>query len=270
MVASRPHCHVLICICYITSPKKIEPLENNQYNPVTTVAQKIQVLHLASEVSTSWRYINIIIIWFLHTLWQKIWSTKHDGSNWSCTNLQSCEHIKEADWLQVISSISSSAWQLNSGITLCQLHRRLHTRHMIATCRKSRRTANNMTDQPDNYHQISQYSALTLLVGRQEGHPACKNWAVGAGMVICLDRGADLHMAQLMPLPLTVVCFTKIQFGFTFLVPAHLGSPGQRAVKRVCAEQPSVNKNFITACYSRFYNFHVWTKYLQWRHDVYT
>ena len=78
------------------------------------------------------------------------------------------------------------------------------------------------------------FSALTLLVGRKEGHPACKNWAVVAGMVICLDRGADLHMAQLMPLPLTVFCFTKIQFGFTFLVPAHLDSPGQRAVKRVC------------------------------------
>ena len=52
-------------------------------------------------------------------------------------------------------------------------------------------------------------------------------------MVICLDRGADLHMAQLMPLPLTVSCFSKIQIGFTFLVPAHPGSPGQRAVKRV-------------------------------------
>ena len=53
-------------------------------------------------------------------------------------------------------------------------------------------------------------------------------------MVICLERGADLHMAQLMPLPLTVSCFSKIQVGFTFLVPAHLGSPGKRAVKRVC------------------------------------
>ena len=53
-------------------------------------------------------------------------------------------------------------------------------------------------------------------------------------MVICLERGADLHMAQLMPLPLTVSCFSKIQIGFTFLVPAHLGSPGQWAVKRVC------------------------------------
>ena len=55
----------------------------------------------------------------------------------------------------------------------------------------------------------------------------------GAGVVICLERGADLHMAQLMPLPLTVTCFGKIHIGFTFLVPAHLGSPGRRAVKRV-------------------------------------
>ena len=53
-------------------------------------------------------------------------------------------------------------------------------------------------------------------------------------MVICLERGADLHMAQLMPLPLTVPCFSKIQIGFAFLVLAHPGSPGQRAVKRVC------------------------------------
>ena len=44
-------------------------------------------------------------------------------------------------------------------------------------------------------------------------------------MVICLERGADLHMAQLMPLPPTVSCFSKIQIGFIFLVPAHLHSP---------------------------------------------
>jgi len=46
-------------------------------------------------------------------------------------------------------------------------------------------------------------------------------------VVICLERGADLHMSQLMPLPLTVSCFSKIQIGFTFLVPAHLSSPGK-------------------------------------------
>jgi len=78
------------------------------------------------------------------------------------------------------------------------------------------------------------FSALTLLVGQQEGHPACKKLWWGAGMVVCLERGADLHTAQLMPLPLTVSCFSKIHIGFTFLVPAHLGSPGKRAVKRVC------------------------------------
>ena len=53
-------------------------------------------------------------------------------------------------------------------------------------------------------------------------------------MVICLKLSADLHMAQRVPLPLTVSCFSKIQIGFTFLVPAHPGSPGKRAVKRVC------------------------------------
>jgi len=67
------------------------------------------------------------------------------------------------------------------------------------------------------------FSVLTLLVGRQEGHTACKKtewWA--AGVFICLERCADLHVAQLTPLPLTVSCYGKIQIGFTFLVPAHL------------------------------------------------
>ena len=47
------------------------------------------------------------------------------------------------------------------------------------------------------------------------------------GVVICLERCADVHTAQLMPLPLTVSCFSKIHIGFNFLVPAHLGSPGK-------------------------------------------
>ena len=59
-------------------------------------------------------------------------------------------------------------------------------------------------------------------------------------MAICLEQGADLHTAQLMPLPLTVSCFSKIQIGFTFLVPAHPGSPGQRAVKQVCVSGDDV------------------------------
>jgi len=51
-------------------------------------------------------------------------------------------------------------------------------------------------------------------------------------MVVCLERGADLHMAQLMSLPLTVSCFSKIQIGFT--LPAHPGSLAHMAVKCVC------------------------------------
>ena len=73
-------------------------------------------------------------------------------------------------------------------------------------------------------------------------------------MVICQEQVADLHMAQLMPLPLTVSCVSKIQIGFTFLVPAHLGSPGHRAVKRV-------------SVYALFLGFlHLLTKILFWKH----
>ena len=53
-------------------------------------------------------------------------------------------------------------------------------------------------------------------------------------MVICLELGTDLHVAQQMPLPLTVSCFSKIQTAFTFLVLAHPGSPGKREVRHVC------------------------------------
>jgi len=67
------------------------------------------------------------------------------------------------------------------------------------------------------------FSALTLLVGWQEGHPACKKQSWGAGVVICLEQGADLHMVQLMPLPLTVSCFSKIQIWFYL---SGTGSPG--------------------------------------------
>ena len=72
------------------------------------------------------------------------------------------------------------------------------------------------------------------LGGRKGIRPVKNDWW-GAGVCICLERCADLHMAQLMPLPLTVSCFSKIQIVFIFLVPAHLGGPGQRAVKRVCS-----------------------------------
>jgi len=70
------------------------------------------------------------------------------------------------------------------------------------------------------------------LGGRKGIRPVKTEWW-GAGVVICLQRGVDLDIAQLMPLPLTVSCSSKIQIGFTFLVLAYLGSPGKRAIKRV-------------------------------------
>ena len=62
-------------------------------------------------------------------------------------------------------------------------------------------------------------------LGGRKGIRPVKNWVVGAGVVVCLEQGADLHMAQLMPLPLTVFCFSKIQTGYTFLVPVQEKRP---------------------------------------------
>ena len=72
------------------------------------------------------------------------------------------------------------------------------------------------------------FDAIGWAAGRASG--LLKTQWLGAGMVICLERSADLHIAQLMSLPLTVSCSRKIQIGFTFLVLADLGSPGKRAV----------------------------------------
>ena len=71
-------------------------------------------------------------------------------------------------------------------------------------------------------------------LGDRKGIRPVKTEWWGTGVVNWLERGANLHMALRMPLPPTVSCFSKIQIGFSFLVPAHLGSPGQMAVKRVC------------------------------------
>jgi len=110
-------------------------------------------------------------------------------------------------------------------------------RAVVLQSPESDRTLQTKKPSVGRHHAFSAhtFSALTLLVGRQERHPACKklSGAGGAGMVICLERGADLRTAQLMSLPLTVSCFSKIQTGFTFLVPAHPGSLWQSAIKRV-------------------------------------
>ena len=71
-------------------------------------------------------------------------------------------------------------------------------------------------------------------LGGRKGIRPVKKLSGGVLVWLSLEQGADLHTAQLMPLPLIVSCFSEIKIGFTFLVPARPGSPGQRAVKRMC------------------------------------
>jgi len=82
---------------------------------------------------------------------------------------------------------------------------------------------------------------LTLLAGQKEGNPACEKNEWSAGMVTCLGHGANLHMAKLMPLPVTDSFFSKIQTGLIFPVPAELGSLRQRAIKWVL---------FVVVCFA--------------------
>ena len=90
-----------------------------------------------------------------------------------------------------------------------------------------------------NYTTLSSlliaFSALTLLVGRQEGHPACKKLSGGV-----LVSGARCRLAY-GPADATASCFSKIQIGFTFLVPAPPGSPGKSAVIWVCVLNTASN-----------------------------
>jgi len=79
-------------------------------------------------------------------------------------------------------------------------------------------------------YTVFAFSASTLLVGRQEGHPACKKrW--GAGVVVCLEHGADLHIAQLMPLSLASA---KSRLVLPFWYRLIWVVPEKRAIKRVC------------------------------------
>ena len=90
------------------------------------------------------------------------------------------------------------------------------------------------------------FGAVGWVAGRASGLQKTEWW--GAGVVLSLKRDADLHMAQMMPLPLTVSCFSKIQIGFTFLVLANLGSPRKRAITHavvvVVNEKLSLDRTF--------------------------
>ena len=86
-------------------------------------------------------------------------------------------------------------------------------------------TSKQKLNKRNKYYSTALWSCW--LGGRKGIRPVKTEWW-GAGVVISLERGADLHMAQLVPLPLIVSCVNKIQIGFAFLVPAHPSSPGQR------------------------------------------
>jgi len=76
-----------------------------------------------------------------------------------------------------------------------------------------------------------------------------------AWLSVCLSGPyADLHMGQRIPLPLTVSCFSKIQIGFTFLVPAHPGSPGRRAFKLVCVCVHWIHTDKTSLCSASYDN----------------
>jgi len=90
------------------------------------------------------------------------------------------------------------------------------------------------TSQMVKYTSINIYMKfLQCLDSWLGGRKGIQTECSGAGMIIYHWRGADLHMVQLMQLPLTVSCFSKIQIGFTFMAPAHPGSPRQKTSKWV-------------------------------------
>jgi len=82
------------------------------------------------------------------------------------------------------------------------------------------------------------FIALKLLVGWQEGHPASKKLSDGAGMIICVGVGANLRMSQLMPLPLTVYCFSKIKIGYL----SGTCTPDKRLFNKRCCTAQGLSK----------------------------
>ena len=132
----------------------------------------------------------------------------------------------------------------SSGERLCSRHQR--SRYTVLcrlplwiSCRRSVSSALVLVLAWDKMQGGTRVRCLPSVIwncwlgGRKGIRPVKNLKRRGTGMVICLGRDADLHMAQLMPLPLTVSCFSKMQIGFTFLVLSHPGSPRKRAIKWV-------------------------------------
>ena len=104
-------------------------------------------------------------------------------------------------------------------------------------------TSNNTQTHTRTHHAstpplsfLTAFSSLTLLVGWQEGHPVCKKtewW--DSGVIICLGRGADVHMAQMMLLPLTISCSSKsrLVLPFWYRLTQVIPDKVQGAIKRL-------------------------------------
>jgi len=96
------------------------------------------------------------------------------------------------------------------------------------------------------------FSVLTLLVGCQEQHPACKNvsdelleWLSVWNKVqmVCIWSGwCNFH-------PI-IFCFVKIQIGLTLFMPAYPGCPGKEAVKQV-SNKVSLSTTSFSFCFTR-------------------
>ena len=156
------------------------------------------------------------------------------GSRWTSAGRQNCAVLHS------LSSLSISQTGSTTDTRPWQQTTQLRQQPTQGTQTKFHHTALFTTPPVGELSIVISVRELLPLVlwrcwfGDRKGTRPVKNEWWGAGVVICLERSADLHSAWLMPLPLTVSCFSKIQSGFTFLVPAHQGSPGKRAVKRVC------------------------------------
>jgi len=123
-------------------------------------------------------------IWgFLHTIYRFTpWGPRNHA-------LDSAQMVDTLHILNVVRKGAAAMWPLTAiTAATCSQFPNHHTLWWICL--------------QDTHHIQYAFSALPLLVGCQEEHPACNNERWGVGVVICLQRGADcLHMVQLMPLP---------------------------------------------------------------------
>ena len=169
----------------------------------------------------------------------------HSPLHHSDAHLLTSQQISDNNWhnedhttVTIWTSITSSVWWKCPKTVKCRVWMTLQKHHYLKdTDLLTQAWSMGVLEGHHNFYThecmtcLQCFDAVGWATGRPSGLWKTEWW--GAGMAICLERGADLHMAQLMPLPLTVSCFSKIQTGFTFLVLAHPGGHGKWAIKRV-------------------------------------